>query len=67
MARTQNNNGRFGKVALMVVVTLATLAGSVGCVPGYGYDPTNIIQSVIGNRLDAMDWSANAWDEYILE
>ncbi len=31
------------------------------------YDPTNEIQSVIGYQQEVMDWSANAWDEYILQ
>ncbi len=31
------------------------------------YDPTNDIQSVIGYQQEVMDWSANAWDEYILQ
>lgn len=34
--------------------------------PDYGlYDPTSVIQDVVDYRQDAMDWSANAWDEYI--
>lgn len=36
--------------------------------PDWGlYDPYNDIQSVIDYRQDVMDWSANAWDEYIRE
>lgn len=36
--------------------------------PAYGlYDPTSTIQSVVEYRQDVMDWSANAWSEYILE
>ena len=33
----------------------------------YGYYDTSTVQSVIDYRLDAMDWSNNAWDEYIRE
>lgn len=42
--------------------------GDISYFPGYGlYDPTGTIQSVIDYRQDVMDWSANAWDEYILQ
>ena len=36
--------------------------------PDYGlYDPTDTIQSVIDYRQSVMDWSANAWSDYILQ
>jgi hypothetical protein len=36
--------------------------------PGTGYyDPTYDIQSVIGYRQDAMDWSNAGWDDYIMQ
>ena len=34
--------------------------------PGYSlYDPTDTIQGAINYRQSVMDWSNNAWDEYI--
>ncbi len=44
------------------------LAGLGGYFPASDlYDPTDIIQDVIDYRQDVMEWSANAWDEYILQ
>lgn len=31
------------------------------------YDPTNDIQSVIGYSWEVMDWSNDAWSDYILQ
>jgi len=71
--------GKVAKVLVLVVAVVAIL-GSVGCYDtlgglaglyGYGfpdsslYDPTDIIQDVIGYRQSVMEQSANAWDEYI--
>jgi len=34
--------------------------------PDWGYyDPTDTIQGVIDYRWEVMDWSNDAWDEYI--
>lgn len=34
--------------------------------PSWGlYDPTDTIQSVVDYRQDVMDWSADAWCDYI--
>jgi hypothetical protein len=39
-----------------------------GYFPDYGlYDPTDTIQSVVDYRQSVMDWSANAWSDYILQ
>ena len=36
--------------------------------PDYGlYDPTNVIQDVVDYRQSVMDWSADAWSDYILQ
>jgi hypothetical protein len=68
------------KVVLVVLVGMSAML-TTGCVPAglagnaydlmsmfpeYGlYDPTADIQSVIDYRQDVMDWSNDAWDEYI--
>jgi len=54
-------------MALVVLVTVATLVGSTGCIPTLGFNPTSLIQSVIGDRLDAMEWAADGWDDYIMQ
>ncbi len=42
--------------------------GSYYAYPAYGlYDPTSTVQSVVEYRQDVMDWSADAWCDYILE
>lgn len=43
-------------------------SGYYNSYPAYGlFDPTSTIQSVVQYRQDVMDWSADAWSEYILE
>jgi hypothetical protein len=49
-------------VVFLVFVSTFLLLGLNGC-----YNPYNEIQSVIANRLNAMEWSNNAWEEYILQ
>jgi hypothetical protein len=64
--------------AVLALAALFCVAGGSGCdelIPDYAYnslfpqsglyDPTNDIQSVIGYRQDAMDWSNAGWDDFI--
>jgi hypothetical protein len=46
---------------------LGNLGGIGSLIGGWGggYDPTALIGGVIDNRLDSMDRTATAWDQYI--
>ena len=77
-ASNHNLKNAVVKVILMVCGLLVA-AGGLGCdttglmnglgVLGTGssFDPTSIIQSVIGYRQEVMDWSNSGWDDYILQ
>lgn len=54
-------------IALLGLFTSGAALNQYGCTTlydpyGYGY---NAMQDVIGYRQDVMDWSNDAWDEYI--
>lgn len=72
---TLQNMVRRTAVAGLIVVVLGTATGcdwdspfgwTGSYLPTYGYyDPTGVIQDVIGYRQDVMDNTATAWDQYI--
>jgi len=79
--RTQMTRRSVRKALLTLGLTLLLLMTATGCNEMYyyaamgaysmpywtGYVDVGAIQSVNSYRQDAMDWTADAWDEYILE
>lgn len=67
--KRSNNHQTVRSLVLAALLGLGFLSTftATGCdTSGYSYyDPTDIIQSVIDYRQDVMDWSVDAWDDYI--
>jgi len=75
------NKSSLRRLVLIVALAVVALTGATGCdllgtglgSLGFGFgsyglfDPTDTIQSVLDYRWDVMDFSNDAWNDYILQ